>query len=80
MRRGAGNIIFQSLGGPNSGQKGSILFLDYFFWGGGMQRSCDAGRARSAPFGALMNPKRRVPLVYYNGKKKYFVERVPSLN
>ncbi len=34
MRRGAGNIIFQSLGGPNSGQKGSILFLDYFFGGG----------------------------------------------
>ena len=60
MRRGAGNIIYQSLGGPNSGQKGSILFLEYFFFFVGMQRSCDGGRARSAPFGAIMSPKRRV--------------------
>jgi hypothetical protein len=35
VRLGAGNIIFQSLGGPNSGQKGSILFLEYFFFLGG---------------------------------------------
>jgi hypothetical protein len=59
----AGNITFQSRGGP---LKGSILLLEivkYNFLGmNKKQRSCDGrrgGRAAS-PFGVLMSPKRRV--------------------
>jgi hypothetical protein len=60
----AGNITFQSRGGP---LKGSILLLEivkYNFLGmNKKQRSCDGrrggGRAAS-PFGVLMSQKRRV--------------------
>jgi hypothetical protein len=47
-------------GGPSSGQKGSILFLDYFFILEDVAKLRWAGGARSALFGVLMNPKRRV--------------------
>ncbi len=70
MGRGAGNIIFRSLGGPverytpwpvRAMQKGSILFLDYFFYFGGCSETAmGGGGARSVPFGVLMSPKRRV--------------------
>jgi len=48
-------------GGPCSGLKDSILFLEkvYFFIFGG-QRSYDGRGARSAPFGVAMSLKRRV--------------------
>jgi hypothetical protein len=43
------------------GQKGSILFLDYFFYlGGCSEAAMGGGGARSALFGVLMSPKRRV--------------------
>ncbi len=48
-------------GGPSSGQKGSVLFLDYFFYFGACSEAAMGGGGRAgAPFGVLMNPKRRV--------------------
>jgi hypothetical protein len=47
-------------GGPSSGQKGSILLLEYFFYFGAWSEAPMGGGARSAPFGVLMSPKRRV--------------------
>jgi hypothetical protein len=36
---------------PKFGPEGKHFISGLFFLGGGMQRSCDAGGARSAPFG-----------------------------
>ncbi len=50
-----------TLQAAESGQKGSILFLEIvdFFLGGGSSEAAMGG-ARSAPLGAAMSPKRRV--------------------
>ncbi len=71
MGRGAGNIIFEASVVQwkdirpwrpeyGTGQKGSILFLDYFFILGDAAKLRWAGGARSAPFGVAMSSKRRV--------------------
>ncbi len=47
-------------GGPSTGQKGSILFLDYFsILGDAAKLRWTGGGARSAPFGVAMSSKRR---------------------
>ncbi len=44
-------------GGPSTGQKGSILFLDYsFIWG--MQRSCDGWGGAKRPVWRGNEPKK----------------------
>ncbi len=58
MRRGAGNIIFRSLGGPNSGQKGSILFLEYFFLGGGEAAKLRWREGAQRPVWRVNEPKK----------------------
>jgi hypothetical protein len=48
-------------GGPSTGQKGSILFLGYFFYFWECSEAAmRGGEARSAPLGVAMSPKRRV--------------------
>jgi hypothetical protein len=48
-------------GGPSTGQKGSILFLDYFsILGDAAKLRWTGGGARSAPFGVPMSSKKRV--------------------
>jgi hypothetical protein len=48
-------------GGPSTGQKGSILFLDYFsILGDAAKLRWKGGGGRSALFGVAMSSKRRV--------------------
>jgi hypothetical protein len=48
-----------------TGQKGSILFLEHFYFNfGGNSEAAMGGGARSAPFGVLMSPRGQNPLVF----------------